>query len=71
MLEDMVGQLEFPVVLKAVSADLPHKSEAGAVRVGLQDSAQLRDALQQMRLDVATAAPQIDFAQVLVENMVE
>lgn len=70
-LEDMVDQLAFPVVLKAVSADLPHKSEAGAVRVGLQDAAQLHDALQQMRLDVAAAAPQIDFAQVLVESMVE
>jgi acyl-CoA synthetase (NDP forming) len=70
-LEDMVDQLEFPVVLKAVSADLPHKSEAGAVRVGLQDAAQLREALQQMRLDVAATAPQIDFAQVLVESMVE
>ena len=70
-LENMVDQLEFPVVLKAVSADLPHKSEAGAVRVGLQDAAQLREALRQMRLDVAAAAPQIDFAQVLVESMVE
>jgi acyl-CoA synthetase (NDP forming) len=70
-LEAMVDQLEFPVVLKAVSAELPHKSEAGAVRVGLQDAAQLREALRQMRLDVAAAAPQIDFAQVLVESMVE
>jgi len=70
-LEAMVDQLEFPVVLKAVSADLPHKSEAGAVRVGLQNAAQLREALQQMRLDVAAAAPQVDFAQVLVESMVE
>jgi len=70
-LEAMVDQLEFPVVLKGVSADLPHKSEAGAVRVGLQDAAQLREALQQMRLDVAAAAPQVDFAQVLVESMVE
>jgi acyl-CoA synthetase (NDP forming) len=71
MVGDMVDQLEFPVVLKAVSADLPHKSEAGAVRVGLQDARQLLDALQQMRLSVATAAPQVDFAQVLVESMVE
>jgi succinyl-CoA synthetase beta subunit len=69
--QDMVDQLEFPVVLKTVSADLPHKSEAGAVRVGLQDARQLLEALQQMRLSVATVAPQVDFVQVLVESMIE
>jgi acetyl-CoA synthetase len=37
-------QLGFPVVLKAVAADLPHKTDAGAVRVGLRDSGAVHEA---------------------------
>lgn len=40
--------LGFPVVLKAVSADLAHKSEAGGVRVGLISREQVRDAVAGM-----------------------
>jgi len=57
-------------VLKAVSAELPHKSEAGAVRVNLQNPAQLREAIAAMRQSVALAAPGIVFDQVIVEPMI-
>lgn len=40
--------LGFPVVVKAVSADLAHKSEAGGVRVSLTDERQVRDAVAGM-----------------------
>jgi acetate---CoA ligase (ADP-forming) len=69
--DGIVDGLEFPVVLKAVSAGLPHKSEAGAVTVGLQNAHQLHEAIERMRLDIAAAAPQIEFDQVLIESMVE
>ena len=52
--------LNFPVVLKAVSAELSHKSEAGAVAINLQDSAALAAALDLMR---------INFDQFLLEEM--
>ena len=38
------GRLGFPVVLKAVSAALPHKSDAGAVIVGLNSADEVRAA---------------------------
>lgn len=37
-------QLGFPVVLKAIRPGLVHKTEAGAVRLGLTDAAAVRDA---------------------------
>jgi len=42
------GRLGFPVVLKAVSAALVHKSDAGGVVVGIATEAALQDALADM-----------------------
>ncbi|MBO1076855.1 acetate--CoA ligase family protein [Roseomonas marmotae] len=48
--------LDYPVVLKAESPDLPHKTEAGAVRLDLRDAAALRQAHAAM-LDALAALP--------------
>lgn len=45
--------LGFPVALKMLSAALPHKTEAGAVRVGLTDAAAVADAVTEIRRAVA------------------
>jgi acyl-CoA synthetase (NDP forming) len=63
--------LRYPVVLKAVSADLPHKTEAGAVRVNLQNARQLRSAIEAMRKSIARVAPDLKIEQLLVESMIE
>jgi succinyl-CoA synthetase beta subunit len=59
------------VVLKAVSADLPHKSEAGAVSVNLQNAQQLRSAIGVMRKSIAQTQPDLKIDKLLVESMIE
>ena len=58
----------FPVVLKAVSQDLPHKNKIGAVEVNLADGAALDAALT--RMNVALAKAEITPDGFLVEEMV-
>lgn len=63
------ADLGFPLALKAVSAQLPHKTEAGAVALNLTDASALKQALEQMRQRIADYAPGVPFDQVLVERM--
>src|SRR4051812_36014783 len=42
------ARLGFPVVLKIVSEDILHKTEAGGVIVGLGNAAAVRDAFDQL-----------------------
>lgn len=67
---DAVG-VGFPLVLKAVSAQLPHKTEAGAVALNLRDASALAATLEQMRERIAAYAPNVPFDQVLLEPMAE
>ncbi|VVN69537.1 acetate--CoA ligase family protein [Pseudomonas fluorescens] len=63
------NSLGYPLVLKAVSAELPHKTEAGAVALNLRNPQALSDALEQMRARIADYAPGVAFDQVLLERM--
>ncbi|WP_407493092.1 acetate--CoA ligase family protein [Pseudooceanicola sp. MF1-13] len=56
--------LTYPVVAKLVSPDLPHKTEAGAIRLNLTDDAALRHAVA----DMLTEAP-CPVRAVLVQEM--
>ncbi|MDP9656139.1 UNVERIFIED_ORG: acyl-CoA synthetase (NDP forming) [Pseudomonas putida] len=61
--------LGYPLVLKAVSAQLPHKTEAGAVALNLKDGAALSAALEKMHRSIAAYAPGVAFDQLLLEPM--
>ncbi|MDI3394509.1 acetate--CoA ligase family protein [Pseudomonas sp. V98_8] len=61
--------LGYPLVVKAVSAQLPHKTEAGAVALNLKDDIALRAALDRMRASINAYAPQVAFDQLLLEPM--
>ncbi|MSU96557.1 CoA-binding protein [Pseudomonas mandelii] len=61
--------LGYPLVLKAVSSQLPHKTEAGAVALNLKDGAALNAALEKMRASLVDYAPHVLFDQVLLEPM--
>ena len=55
-LNDAIGQLSFPLVLKVVSSSIPHKSELGLVRTGISDADVLREAKADM-IRKSTLAP--------------
>lgn len=61
----------FPVVLKAESADIPHKSEAGVVKLSLGDEAAVRNAYQEIMDAVSRidGSPSLD--GVSVQEMVK
>ena len=67
---DLAAALGFPVALKMVSAKLPHKTEAGAVKLGLGSPAAVAEAIQRMRSDVSAHDPQAVTDLFLVERMV-
>jgi acetate---CoA ligase (ADP-forming) len=50
-------ELGYPVVLKVVSPDIAHKTEAGGVQLNLRDEAALRAALPAMHSRVTAFAP--------------
>lgn len=66
---EAAADLGYPLVLKAVSAELPHKTEAGGVALNLRNEAALEAALFDMRESLARHAPQVKFEQVLLERM--
>ncbi|MCZ6470078.1 MAG: acetate--CoA ligase family protein [Gammaproteobacteria bacterium] len=64
-------KLGYPVVVKLVSNELPHKSDAGAVRLGLADSSSVARAVSEIKVSVAQARPDLVIDQFMVETMVE
>lgn len=70
---DAAGNLShgigYPVVAKVSSRELPHKTDAGGVRIGIGDDAALRAAVAGMLDDVARHAPGAHIEGVLVQPM--
>ena len=65
--ERALHDLAFPVVVKVISPDILHKSDAGGVKVSLKNAAEVRDAIATM-----ASLPKIRAARVdgwLVEEM--
>ena len=67
---DAAAEIGFPVVVKLVSKDLPHKTEAGAVMLGLNDRNAVADAVTSIRKSVAAYDRAALTDRFLVEAMV-
>jgi acetyltransferase len=63
-------QLGFPVVLKVDSPDIPHKTEAGVVRLNVGDAAQVLTAYAEILASAKAYAPQARIIGVSVQEMV-
>jgi acetate---CoA ligase (ADP-forming) len=63
-------EIGYPVVLKAVSDEIPHKTELGLVAVGLQDERELAEAFAQLRSRMDRLDPRPSDAALLVQEFV-
>ncbi|MFP6871439.1 MAG: acetate--CoA ligase family protein [Nitrospinota bacterium] len=61
-------KIGYPVALKVISTDLPHKSEAGGVRLNLKNEDEVRRAWEEMMRDAAAYSPQAAIEGGLVEE---
>jgi acetyl-CoA synthetase (ADP-forming) len=63
-------KMGFPVVLKVISREVVHKSDAGGVRVGLADRASVLAAVSEMEESVLRAVPGAKIEGYSVQEMV-
>lgn len=61
--------ISYPVVVKISSRDVPHKTEAGGVKVGIKDDASFALAAQEIQDSVKQYAPQARIDGLLVQQM--
>ncbi|MCP3969620.1 MAG: hypothetical protein GY717_04755, partial [Rhodobacteraceae bacterium] len=65
------AEIGFPVAIKALDARLMHKTECGAVRIGLTDGDAVLAAVEEMRGDMARHVPDIPLTSLLIEKMAD
>ncbi|WP_084526322.1 acetate--CoA ligase family protein [Nocardia vaccinii] len=68
---ELASKLGWPVVLKAQSSNLAHKTEAGAVAVGIPDETSLRARFEEMQQRVSEYAPGLELDGYLIETMAQ
>lgn len=61
--------IEYPVVAKILSADVPHKTDAGGVVLGIRSGEELANAISRIRDNVAKRHPAAKIDGVLVQKM--
>ncbi len=59
----------YPVAAKVLSKDIPHKTEAGGVALGIADRASFGNRVQAMLADVRSHSPAASIEGVLVQSM--
>ena len=64
-------QLGYPCVLKVASVDIPHKTEFGALRLGLENQEAVRKAYDEMFAAVKAKKPDADIEGVLVQQQIK
>ena len=68
---EAAGAIGFPVALKVESVDLPHKTEAGGVRLDLASAGEVAQAYDRLLEEVGKKAPDASIDGVLVQTMVQ
>lgn len=68
--EQAANEIGYPVVIKIVSEDIIHKTDIGAVKVGLKNSEQLREAYKDIVFAAHNAVPCGRHKGVLITKMI-
>jgi acetyltransferase len=63
-------KMGYPVALKIASADIPHKSDVGGVRLNLMSGEQVAAAFAEMMVKVETAVPEAHIEGIYVQRMI-
>ncbi len=66
----IANKIGFPVVLKIDSPDIPHKTEAGVIKIGISNKSELIDAYNGIMGNAKKYAPEAKIRGVLVQEMV-
>ena len=64
-------KLGYPCVLKVASVDIPHKTEFGALRLGLENRAAVEKAYEEMLINVRMKKPDARIEGVLVQKQIK
>jgi acetyltransferase len=64
-------KLGYPCVLKVASVDIPHKTEFGALRLGLENRAAVETAYDEMMSRVCAAKPDANIEGVIVQKQIK
>lgn len=68
---DMADEMGFPVVMKIVSSQILHKSDAGGVEVGIKNREEASSAFDRIVANAREYEPQAEIRGVLVQKMAE
>ncbi len=69
--KDAAKAIGYPIVLKAVSDDIPHKSEYGLVKVGIADEAALASAWAELEANMKKVGKPVKLAGFVVQEMIK
>jgi acetyltransferase len=64
-------KLGYPCVLKVASIDIPHKTELGALRLGLENKESVQHAYEEMLANVKVKKPDANIEGVLVQKQIK
>jgi len=65
------ADLHYPLVAKVMARGLPHKSDAGGVRLNLRNATELKNAIDEMLDNVQRAAPAVTIEGILACEMID
>ena len=68
---DAAADIGFPVVLKVDSPSLPHRTDVGAVKLGIYSADSARSAFESIMQNAISSVPKEDIEGVLVQPMID